>query len=217
MFNNLIIAHRGVHDNKSTPENSIKAFYKAVIKKYPIELDIQLTKDNEIVVFHDKNLKRMTGLDKDVEDLTLSEIKKLKLLDTNEHIPTLDEVLKLVNGKVLLDIEIKPTDKYKEICALLNEKLKDYKGDVLVKSFDYRIPKWFKKNNPNIKRGLLLSDTNHCILRLLLCKPDFLAISKKCKINNFIKKYPILLWTIKDTKEFNDYENTTTNFICNNL
>ena len=97
------------------------------------------------------------------------------------------------------------------------ESLKDYKGDVLAKSFDYRIPKWFKKNNPNIKRGLLLSDTNHCILRLLLCKPDFLAINKKCKINNFIKKYPILLWTIKDPKEFNNYENTTTNFICNNL
>ena len=217
MFNNLVIAHRGVHDNKSTPENSIKAFYKAVIKEYPIELDIQLTKDNEIVVFHDKNLKRMTGLDKDVEDLTLDEIKKLKLLDTNEHIPTLDEVLKLVNGKVLIDIEIKPTERYKEICALLNEKLKDYKGDILVKSFDYRIPRWFKKNNPNIKRGLLLSDTNHCVIRLLLCKPDFLAISKKCNLNSFIKKYPILLWTIKDPKEFNKYKNTTTNFICNNL
>ena len=175
MFNNLVIAHRGVHDNKSTPENSIKAFYKAVIKKYPIEL--------EIVVFHDKNLKRMTGLDKDVEDLTLDEIKKLKLLNTREHIPTLDEVLKLVNGKVLIDIEIKPTEKYKELCALLNEKLKNYKGEILVKSFDYRIPRWFKKNNPNIKRGLLLSDTNHCILRLLLCKPDFLAISKKCNLN----------------------------------
>ena len=119
MFNNLIIAHRGVHDNKSTPENSIKAFYKAVIKKYPIELDIQLTKDNEIVVFHDKNLKRMTGLDKDVEDLTLDEIKKLKLLDTREHIPRLDEVLKLVNGKVLIDIEIKPCKNYKKVCNIL--------------------------------------------------------------------------------------------------
>ena len=74
MFNNLIIAHRGVHDNKNTPENSLKAFYKALIEKYPIELDIQLTKDNEIVVFHDKNLKRMTGVDKNVSDLTLDEI-----------------------------------------------------------------------------------------------------------------------------------------------
>ena len=217
MFNNLIIAHRGVHDNKNTPENSLKAFYKALIEKYPIELDIQLTKDNEIVVFHDKNLKRMTGVDKNVSDLTLDEIKKLKLLNTNEQIPTLDEVLKLVNGKVLLDIEIKPTDKYKEICALLNEKLKNYKGDVLVKSFDYRIPRWFKKNNPNIKRGLLLSDTNHCMLRLLTCKPDFLAISKKCDIKPFLKKYPILLWTIKGKNEIDKYNNVTTNFICNNL
>ena len=217
MFNNLIIAHRGVHDNKNTPENSLKSFYKALIKKYPIELDIQLTKDNEIVVFHDKNLNRMANIDKNVEDLTLNEIKKIKLLNTNEQIPTLDEVLKLVNGKVLLDIEIKPTDKYKEICALLNEKLKDYKGDVLVKSFDYRIVRWFKKNNLNIKRGLLLSDTNHCFLRLLLCKPNFLAISKKCKINNFIKKYPILIWTIKDKKDIDKYKDLTTNFICNNL
>ena len=217
MLNNLIIAHRGIHDNKSTPENSLKAFYKALIKKYPIELDIQLTKDNEIVVFHDKNLKRMTGVDKNIDDLTLNELTKLKLLKTNEHIPTLDEVLKLVNGKVLLDIEIKPTPKYKEICTLLNEKLKKYKGNVLVKSFDYRIPKWFKKNNPNIKRGLLLNDTNHCLLRLLLCNPDFLAINKKDNIKPYLKKYPILLWTIKNPKEFDKYKNITTNFICNNL
>ena len=68
----MIIAHRGVHDNKEIPENSMKAFKLALDKKYNIEFDIHVTKDEKLVIFHDDNLARMTGVDKNIEDLTLA-------------------------------------------------------------------------------------------------------------------------------------------------
>ena len=120
------IAHRGMFDNIKIPENSIAAFKKALKYNYSIELDVQLTKDNVLVVFHDENLKRMTGIDKLIQDSNYEEIKDLKLLNTKEYIPTLDEVLKLIDNKVLLDIEVKGTKKIKEITNILKDKLKEY-------------------------------------------------------------------------------------------
>ena len=76
-FDNLIFAHRGVHNNIDIPENSIKAFKEALKNNLNIELDIQLTKDNKLVVFHDENLKRMSNVNKTLNELTYFEIKKL--------------------------------------------------------------------------------------------------------------------------------------------
>ena len=97
------IAHRGVHNNIDVPENSLLAFKKAKDLNLPIELDIQITKDNQIIVFHDYNLKRMTNIDKNIKDCTYQELTTIKLLKTKEKIPLLKEVLKLINGKVLLE------------------------------------------------------------------------------------------------------------------
>ena len=107
---NIIIAHRGNH-NETTPENSLKAFKTSLKENRPIELDVQLTKDNVLVVFHDYNLLRMTNKNLYLQDLTYEELKKLTLLNSHEKIPTFKEVLTLINGQVLLDIEIK---KYQE-------------------------------------------------------------------------------------------------------
>ena len=72
--------HRGFYDNRKIPENSLLAFKKCLEEKMPIELDLHLLKDGNIVVFHDDNLKRMTGLDKKLKDCTYEDIKDLKLL-----------------------------------------------------------------------------------------------------------------------------------------
>ena len=95
-----IIAHRGIHDNNDIVENSIPAFKECLKKNVSIELDVHLLKDNEIVVIHDDNLKRLTRKKKRLKDLTYDQIKDLKLLGTDEHIPTLKEVLDLVDGKL---------------------------------------------------------------------------------------------------------------------
>ena len=213
------IAHRGMFDNIKIPENSIASFKKALKYNYSIELDIQLTKDNILVVFHDSNLKRMTGIDKVIEDTNYEEIKELKLLNTNEHIPTLDEVLKLINNKVLLDIEIKKTKKIKEITNVLKNKLSNYSNFVL-KSFDPRIVRNLKKNI-NAEVGYLIDYKNKFLYSNLIIKyskADFLSISKKLlktkKFQKLKKKYQLLIWTIKDKNEIKD-ENII--YICNKL
>ena len=117
---------------------------------YTIEIDIRKTKDDILVVFHDKTLKRLTGLSTSIENLKFNEIKKLKLLGTKEHIPTLKEVLKLVNGKVLIDIEIKNCQSWKKVCKILINDLSKYKYPYIIKSFNPKIIKYIKKLNENI-------------------------------------------------------------------
>ena len=213
------IAHRGMFDNIKIPENSISSFTKALKYNYAIELDIQLTKDNILIVFHDNNLKRMTGLDKLVEETNYEDLKNLKLLNTNEHIPTLDEVLKLVNNKVLLDIEVKKTKRIKEITNILKDKLSNYDNFIL-KSFDPRIVRSLK-NNINAEVGYLIGNDHKYLSNIFIIKytkADFLSISKKLlntkKFKKLKNKYQLLIWTIKDKDEIKD-ENII--YICNKL
>lgn len=224
---NIIIAHRGNHNSK-IPENSLLAFKTSLKENRPIEMDVQLTKDNVLVVFHDYNLLRMTNKNLFLQDLTYSELKEISLLNTSEKIPTLKEVLNLIKGKVLLDIEIKNTKRINATCKELLKELQNYPKNYLVKSFNPLIVLWFKKNAPNIPRGLLITDNysnSKIINRILksqaiikLCAPDFLAISKKMlkqkKWQKYQEKIPILIWTIKNRQEIS-YKNKNVGYICN--
>ena len=208
-----IIAHRGIH-NEAIPENSMKAFSLALKKNIPIEFDVHILKDKNIVVFHDDNLKRMTNKDKFIKECTYEEIKDLKLKNTNEKIPLLKDVLKLVDGKVLLDIELKMDVTDHSLEDGLIEILKDYNGEVILKSFDYRKVKYLKKHT-NYKVGLLIkrmSGFKDFIIRNInfniLIKPDFLACNKNmldCKSVKTFKK-DIYIWTIKNKDELKIYK-----------
>lgn len=231
MRENLIIAHRGIHDNITTPENSISSFKKALDNNIPIEFDIQITKDNKLVVFHDDNLKRMTGVDKFIQEEEFADIRKLKLLNTNETIPTFREVLNLINSKVLLDIEIKNTSKKKKVVELVLKELENYKGEVFLKSFNPFIVKQIKKKTNKYKLGLLITDKyNINIVDLIFktnlpiyyLKPDFLAIKKTMLTKKYYKQfrehYRIFIWTIKSEKEILKYKRTyldNISYICN--
>ena len=208
-----IIAHRGIH-NEAIPENSMKAFSLALKKNIPIEFDVHILKDKNIVVFHDDNLKRMTNKDKFIKECTYEEIKNLKLKNTNEKIPLLKDVLKLVDGKVLLDIELKMDVTDHSLEDGLIEILKDYNGEVILKSFDYRKVKYLKKHT-NYKVGLLIkrmSGFKDFIVRNInfniIIKPDFLACNKNmldCKSVKTFKK-DIYIWTIKNKDELKIYK-----------
>lgn len=208
-----IIAHRGIH-NEAIPENSMKAFSLALKKNIPIEFDVHILKDKNIVVFHDDNLKRMTNKDKFIKECTYEEIKDLKLKNTNEKIPLLKDVLKLVDGKVLLDIELKMDVTDHSLEDGLIEILKDYNGEVILKSFDFRKVKYLKKHT-NYKIGLLIkrmSGFKDFIIRNInfniMIKPDFLACNKNmldCKSVKTFKK-DIYIWTIKNKDELKIYK-----------
>ena len=208
--------HRGLHNKAiGIPENSLLAFKESLKRNRPIEFDIHLLLDGNIVVFHDDNLYRMTGYNKDIKTCTYNDIKQLKLLDTKEKIPLLQEVLKLVDGEVLLDIELKysqPAGKLEEkVCEYLDE----YKGQFVVSSFNPLSIRWFKKHRPHYIRGTIAYETKvyerlgmiqkfiyKNMLLNFICKPDFIAYRLHSlpnkRVENYKKQgYPILVWTIK--------------------
>jgi glycerophosphoryl diester phosphodiesterase len=153
-------AHRGLFDNKAgIPENSLEAFKMAKDMGYGIELDIHLSSDGEVVVFHDDTLARMCGLAKAVEALPLAELKALSLLGTNQKIPSLKEVLDVIDGSVPLLVEFKTglprSADASPLCREAMQLLDSYKGRYLVESFDANVLAWFRKNRPKVMRGQL--------------------------------------------------------------
>lgn len=206
---NLYIAHRGIH-NGDIIENTIPAFSLALEKKAPIELDLHILKDNSIVVFHDDNLKRLMGIDRDISTYDYDELKKMTFPNTDIHIPLLQEVLDLVQGKLLLVIEIKRVyTPYNEFCKRIVSILKNYSGDFVIKSFDIRIVNWFLKNTDYIT-GLLIGKRKKSFydwvmnrsITISLLKPDFLSVNYNIVSNKMIQKYrkkkPVLVWTINN-------------------
>ena len=153
---NVLYAHRGLFDNKTdAPENSLPAFQKAVEAGYGIELDVQLSKDGVPVVFHDASLKRMCGVEGNVWDYPLSELKQLKLADSNAKVPTLAEVLDVVDGKVPLIIEYKLYVPQTKVCRLVNDLLRSYTGAYCIESFHPLALLWYRRHRPDVVRGQL--------------------------------------------------------------
>jgi len=153
-------AHRGLHKTDgSAPENSLPAFKLAAEKGYGIELDVHITTDDQIVVFHDDDLKRMCGVDKATEDNSYEELKALRLLGTEHTIPLFTEVLSVYNAAGPIVLEFKTGKRKYELCQKTYEILKTYKGDVCIESFDPRIVAWWKKNAPEYVRGQLAQPT----------------------------------------------------------
>ena len=225
-----LIAHRGIYDNIIIPENSLKAFKQAIKYKLPIEFDIHLTKDNNLIVFHDYNLKRLTNSNLNIEKMTVEELKKLNILNTNEQLPTLEETLKLINKKVPIIIEIKANHNEQKLIKILLKQLSSYQGDVIIQTFNTKIIKLLKKKNSKYKVGLLISNkTDKVFFKILkistlninYCKPDFLSISKNIikrkHIQKYLTKYPIYIWTIQKKEEILKINNPTYSYVCDNL
>lgn len=155
-FLNHHYAHRGLFDNSGdAPENSLLAFQRAVDASYGIELDVQLSKDNQLVVFHDATLKRMCGVDGKVWEYTLEELQQMKLANSEQTIPTFQEFLKVVDGKVPFILEYKLDRAQTKVCALANKMLKDYKGIYCIESFHPLALIWYRKHRPDVLRGQL--------------------------------------------------------------
>ncbi len=195
------IAHRGLHGN-GVPENSMKAYELAIEKNIPIELDLRLSKDGKVVVLHDKTLKRMCGVKGLVYDLTYEELSKLRLADTDEHIPLFTEVLKFVNGRVPLLIELKRGSPVWTLEDRAYHILKSYKGPYAVQSFDPVSMMYFRFKAPHIYRGILVTkaDEGNLFERASshlgvmpfmwepFARPDFISCDIRCVTEKRLKK-----------------------------
>lgn len=149
-------AHRGLHtQDRSIPENSLAAFEAAAVRGYGIELDVQLSKDGQVVVFHDDTLNRVCGVDVRVEERTYEELKQLRLCETEHTIPLFSEVLFCVAGRGPLIVELKTGARNQELCEKTYALLKAYHGAYCVESFSPAIVAWFRFHAPEVLRGQL--------------------------------------------------------------
>ena len=215
-------AHRGLH-GPGRPENSMAAFRASLEKGYGIEFDLHLLKDGNLAVIHDSTLKRTTGAEGRIEDLTTAELKNYRLEGTEEWIPTFRELLDLYAGKAPLIVELKPVDgNHAALCRAACDMLETYPGAYCVESFDPRCIRWLKENRPNVIRGQLSenfvkSDPNMPLyLRFVLTHqlmnfmtlPDFVAYkyadrisASPCICRRFWKAQGVS-WTLKTQEEF---------------
>lgn len=232
ILNGLYIAHRGLHDiAKGIPENSIPAFKEAVNQGFAIENDIHLTKDGQVVVFHDDDMKRMCSLDRKIKDMTLGEIKALRLLNTPCTIPTLKECLEVVDSKVPLLIEFKYDGNSKALCEKANEILSEYKGKYFVQSFYPQNLYWYRKHRKDICRGQLscafkgeafYKKLSGCLLYNFLSRPDFISYDHRdekhlCRrLTTRLGAFPVG-WTFTQQEEIDKNKKSFLTYIFENF
>lgn len=192
-FEEVYIAHRGLFDQKHAPENSLEAFRLAVADGYGIELDVQLTADDKLVVFHDESLKRMCGAEGKLRESSYQELCQYHLLDSAEQIPLFEEVLKLVDGRVPMIIEIKSIGNAIKTSRILAKYLEKYTGVYCIESFDPQVLHWYRKHYPQIIRGQI--STNYWLNQSK--KPVLVKIGMTNLLTNFYTKPDFIAYNYK--------------------
>lgn len=220
-FKEWLYAHRGLHDNKlGIPENSLCAFQRAVEEGFGIELDVRMTKDGVPVIFHDYTLKRVCGAEGRVSDFTYKELQEFSLCSTENKIPTLEEALALVDGRVPLIVELKIESLNTSLCAVVDKLLSSYSGLYCIESFNPLAVRWYRRHRKEIVRGQLsdaflkegeFDGTLFFLLQNLLLnwlgKPDFIAYN--CKYPKMLSRRicrslyhnTAAAWTIKSREQ----------------
>ena len=195
-------------------------------KGYGCELDVQFTSDKKIIVFHDNDYVRSSGIDKKVWEVSYDEAKKIKLFGSNETVPLFSEVLKTVDGQQPLIVEVKAEGVnlkwYNELCEDTLKMLREYKGDFCVESFHPMVVRWFKKNAPDLVRGQLVNGwrtwkkaINFFVafaidkqLTSCLTRPNFIAYNEK-DINGALRLAQKLgamtvMWTCRTPERYDE-------------
>lgn len=220
-FKGVYYAHRGLHDNAGdAPENSLAAFQKAVDAGFGIELDVQLTKDKVPVVFHDATLRRVCGQEGKVCEYTYEQLQQFSLYESTERIPRFEDVLKLVDGKVPLIVEIKEEKEDTSVCPAADRLLRNYTGVYCIESFNPPVLEWYRRNHNEVLRGQLADGflktgkfhgplyfaLEHLLLNWI-GQPDFIAYNHKYagnlsrRICRGLYKNMAVAWTIKSEEE----------------
>lgn len=204
-------AHRGLH-GPGVPENSPAAFAAAIAHGMGIELDVQRSGDGQAMVFHDRELDRLTGATGPLDELTAAQLGAIRLTGGTDTIPTLRNVLDQIGGKVPLLIEVKShrAMRVPSVCLSVLRVLEGYRGPHAIMSFDPRVPKWFKRYAFLTVRGLVVTEENdHTLLsrmrrRLSLwqASPDFLAYDIRDLPSRFASSQrkrglPVVTWTVR--------------------
>ncbi|HEX8124372.1 MAG TPA: glycerophosphodiester phosphodiesterase family protein [Allosphingosinicella sp.] len=207
-------AHRGLHGG-ALVENSGGAIAAAISGGFGVELDVQLSRDGEAMVFHDYELDRLTPGRGPVAARTAAELQCLRLNLCGEAMPRLTEGLSIVGGRQPLLIEVKSPDRQVgRLCAAVARALAGYEGPVAAMSFNPEVGAWFARNAPATLRGLVVTESGDRGLRgrlgrrlaLWRARADFLA----CDIRDLPSRLaaaargrgmPVYTWTVRSDSD----------------
>lgn len=207
------LAHRGLHDgNKKVWENTLHAFELAVAANFAIECDVHLTQDNQVIVFHDSDLKRLVGVEGSVHAHTADQITALHIGGTSQQVPLLSDMLNLVAGRVPLVIELKGVVGDDDgLLQALAYSLLGYHGHVAVMSFDHHLIREVKKYLPNIPCGLTAEGNRDIDMEahfsMLAYDLDFVSYNVHHLDNRFLHfvrqklGLPVITWTVRTADE----------------
>lgn len=206
------IAHRGLHDlNKDRWENTLAAFDAAAKAGFAIECDVHLTKDGGVIVFHDDDLKRLTGREGRISDLTLAEATELHIGGTADRAPTLKQMLDLIAGRVPVVIELKGIEGRDDgLVAAVAKELASYKGQAAIMSFDHHLVRLFANDAPGIPGGLTAEGTRtkdfEAHFSMLAHQISFVSYNVHHLPNPFVSfvreklALPVISWTVRDAE-----------------
>jgi glycerophosphoryl diester phosphodiesterase len=206
-------AHRGLFGPDTGPENSLPAFAAALARGYGIECDVRLLADGEVVVFHDRDLARLTGRFGPVAGLGAGDLAGLDLGGTGQPPPLLADLLALVAGRVPLYIELKPEGAAAPLVRAVLSRLAGYRGPCCLACFDPWCLALVARYEPGRIRCLIVSDfadrggrglthlAHRYLLHALPACPHCIAYDIRGLPNAAVRLVralglPVLLWTV---------------------
>jgi len=210
----ITIAHRGASGH--APENTLAAFAKALeIGVDAVEMDVRKSSDGHLVVIHDGFLDRTTDGKGRVSRKPLTRLKELDAGSwyhprfSGERIPTLQEVIDLVKGKVRICIELKVRGIEREVLKLIEDN--GITDDVIIVSFIHLALKRIKEANPRIATGALmgvsrLAMPSRLVQKALKAKADVLEPPWNFTTPKLIEEahhmgLPVIVWTVDDPRQ----------------
>jgi glycerophosphoryl diester phosphodiesterase len=207
------IAHRGLHDlNSKRWENTLSAFDAAASAGFAIECDVHLSADGKAVVFHDGTLDRVTGQKGNIDELTAQQAGQIRVGGTKDHIPTLAEALKLIDGRVPIIIELKGiAGRDDGLVKAVASDLAGYQGQAAIMSFDHHLIRLFGKDAPGIPAGLtaegLKDEDMEAHFSMLAYDIDFVSYNVHHLENRFLEfvrshlDLPLISWTVRSAAD----------------
>ncbi|MBH47346.1 MAG: hypothetical protein CME71_04155 [Halobacteriovorax sp.] len=235
------IAHRGLHKGIEIPENSLAAFDAACKAGFPIELDCHYhEKSGEIIVFHDVDLLRLAQDPRTVQELNLNDLLKVRLYESDHLIPSLEQVLELVAGRVPLLIETKQIKSdgafEKALVAQMDRYVEATGGEWAIQSFHHGALYYIERHFPHVAKGMLAGSMNEAeipawqrvsvksLALLPLVRPQFIAFEaaelvRTKKVLPWARAFgtPVIGWTIRNKKEYKSVKGLCDNVIFENF
>lgn len=198
----LKVGHRGAKAYE--PENTIRSFKKAIeLGVDAVELDVRRTRDGELIVIHDSNVEKTTDGEREVGEMTLREIKEINL-EKGEKIPTLDEALDFLDGKVKILIELKESGYEEDVYGLVRDK--GLKEHVVIVSFKEEALKRIRDLDSEIETGFIYARYRKPLKRAFELKTDYVLPLYHFTHSSTVKKahemgLKVIVWTINEKED----------------